>query len=128
MLSCQHLVLSASDLKESKKFYIDKLGFEIIEENENLFAFRAGDIRVSVFPGGNKLDLDKDKAPNIKQVYRVDNIEFAVEDLKKRNVEFLGEITEAPGFMKHIPLVDPDNNLIFIGQYYSDPLKPHSNG
>ena len=122
-MGCSHVVLGASDLKASRHFYVDLLGMEILQESDGMLAFRAGEVRVSVFGGGRRLDPDKDGPPNLKPVFSTERLDDVVKILKGKGVEFLGEIEDAPGFMRFIPLRDPDNNVLFLGEYAADPLK-----
>jgi catechol 2,3-dioxygenase-like lactoylglutathione lyase family enzyme len=123
-LGCSHVLISASDLKKSYEFYVEKLGLPVIEEHPKMFAFRAGEVRFSVFGGGQALDPAKDAA-NVSIVLRTDDVERAVRELKAKGAAFLGEVVEAKGFMKHAELEDPDRNLLYLAQYLSDPLAAH---
>lgn len=122
-LDCVHVVLGASDVAQARDFYVNKLGLALMDDNPGFFAVRAGGVRVSVFGGGKRLDAEKEETPNLKLVLRTENIESSVKDLKKRGVKFDGGIVDAPGFMRFAPVLDPDNNVIFLAQYASDPLK-----
>ena len=121
-LTCSHLVLNVSDVKAARAFYVDKLGLEILEEAPKFLALKAGDVRISLFPGGTKLDMEKE-APNLKPILRTQDLDREVKRLRELKVVFEGEIQEAPGFMRHIAFSDPDNNMLFLGQYLADPLK-----
>ncbi|MEK7466755.1 MAG: VOC family protein [Planctomycetota bacterium] len=121
----RHLVLNASDLRMSREFYSKKLEQTLLEDAQAFFVFRSGGIRVSVFGGGKKLNLKKGPSPNLKLMLEVEDLDAAVKKLKRRKVKFLGEISEAPGFMRYICLADPDNNLLFLAQYSRDPLLPY---
>ncbi|MEO5931091.1 MAG: VOC family protein [Candidatus Kapaibacterium sp.] len=123
-LECGHVMLNVSDLSASREFYCEKLEFEVIEDHQGMFAFRSGSVRFSVMGGGTRLDLESETGPNTTVMYRTADIEQTVSNLRAKGVEFLEDIQEAPGFMKHIALADPDNNLLFIAQYFRDPLQP----
>lgn len=127
-LGCSHIMLNASDLERSRAFYIDVLGFPVIEEYPTMFAFRAGDVRFSVMGGGHSVQEGAEPDPNTTVMFRTDDIDATVEELRARGVQFLGPIFDAPGFMRHIALADPDNNLLFLAQYLRDPLLPVPTG
>jgi catechol 2,3-dioxygenase-like lactoylglutathione lyase family enzyme len=122
MLECRHLMINVSDLAEARRFYVDMLSLPLLEEHPTMFALRAGQVRFSVVGGGRKLPSDTDEVEPVTLMLATENIEQTVADLREKGAEFLGEIVEAPGFMKHIALADPDNNLIYIGEYLRDPL------
>jgi catechol 2,3-dioxygenase-like lactoylglutathione lyase family enzyme len=120
-LECAHIVLNVSEVGKARDFYIETLGFDIVEEHDNSFAFRAGSVRFTVSPGGKTLK-ESDPA-NALIIFRTTDIEKSVADLKARGVEFSGEVMEAPGFMKFIAFSDPDDNPLMLGEYSRDPLE-----
>lgn len=124
LLGCSHVVLNASDVAAAREFYAGKLGFVVIEDHPTMFAFAAGGVRFSVFGGGRRWTADEGN--NLQVIFRTDDLAATVRDLKTKGVTFLGEIEEAPGFMRHIVLADPDNNTFMIGEYLADPLQPHA--
>lgn len=123
-LECSHIMMNASDLAESRAFYVETLGFPVVEEYPQMFAFRAGAVRFTVVSGGYRLDPEPEREPNTTLMFRSSDLEATVSELKGKGVAFLGEIHEAPGFMKHVALLDPDNNLLYLAEYYRDPLEP----
>lgn len=122
-LDCAQVMINVTNVAVARDFYINKLGFKVIESHEQSFAFRAGAMRFSVSKNGQKLDIESDPA-NTKIIFRTQDIEKSVEALRARGVAIDGAIVEAPGFMKFIEFVDPDNNPLFLGQYSRDPLQP----
>lgn len=122
-LECSHIMLNVSDLKRARTFYIDQLGMSVIEEYPTMFAYCAGHVRFTVVGGGTQQDPDSDVAdPPATIMFRTTDIDASVLELKAKGVKFLGDIEEAPGFMRHIALLDPDNNVVYIAQYFRDPL------
>jgi catechol 2,3-dioxygenase-like lactoylglutathione lyase family enzyme len=126
-LQLQHVELHVSSLKEAKDFYVTKLGLELLEERPelNLFAVKAGGVRLSVF-GGYERTIPSKKATGTHLILRTSNLEETIATLKKRGVVLDGEIFEAPGFIRDIVTEDPDGNVIEIAQYLRDPLKPQA--
>ena len=127
-LEIQHVEVHVSSLDNARAFYVDKLGLEVIEETPtlNLFSVRAGGVRISIFGGYEPNTNPFEKKASTHIIFRTDNIEQTIERLKKRGVEFKGEIFEAPGFIRDIATTDPDGNVIEIAQYLRDPLKKAS--
>lgn len=115
-----HNVLFVADVPAAREFYIEKMGFSLLEDNPNIFAFRAGDVRFSVF--GNNPPKTEDAS--ITVMFRTDDIEKTVAELRARGVKIEQEIRDAPGFAKHVAFNDPHGNEIYVGQYYRDPLEP----
>lgn len=114
-----------SSLEKPKEFYVEKLGLEVLDEipGLHLISLRAGGVRISIFGGFQA------KSPNAKNqagthlVFRTEDIEKTVEELKSKSVVFKGGITEAPGFVKFAETTVFDGNVIEFGQYLRDPLQ-----
>ncbi|HJY62884.1 MAG TPA: VOC family protein [Ignavibacteria bacterium] len=121
MFKCQHVVISMSDKKTMREFYINKLGLNLLEEEDHFFACAAGPIRFSFFAGAKKYPVNED-ATGVTIILRTDNIIQTKEELTAKGISFLGDIVEAPGFMKYLTIEDPDNNLIYISEYYREPV------
>ena len=122
-LECSQVMLNTSDVKRAREFYIDLLGFPVIEEYPTMFAFRAGSVRFTVVGGGTALPAEPEDNPPSTVMFRTTDIEATVSELRSKGVNLLGDIEDAPGFMRHVALLDPDNNVLYIAQYLRDPLK-----
>ena len=120
-LKCQHVVFSMSDKKAMKRFYIDKLGLDLLEEEEHFFAAAAGTVRFTFFEGAKKYPINED-ATGISIVLRCDDIGKTRKELVNESINLLSDITEAPGFMKYITIEDPDNNIVHIAEYLREPI------
>jgi catechol 2,3-dioxygenase-like lactoylglutathione lyase family enzyme len=115
-------MIASSNLQRSREFYVDTLGFPLVQDHPAMFAFRAGSVRFSVMGGGHRLEDEPEIEPNMTAILRTGDLDGTVQRLRDKGVSFLGDVQEAPGFMKHIALLDPDNNLLYIGEYFRDPL------
>ena len=122
-LTCSQVLFSVTDLSKARDFYVTKLGFAIVEDHPKMFAFRAGDVRFSVMGGAHHQDRAEAGEARVKLMFRCDDVADTVRRLAEQGVETNGPIEEAPGFMRHVELFDPDNNLIYLAQYLRDPLK-----
>lgn len=124
-LEIQHVEVHVASLEKAREFYVNKLGLEVIEETPalNLFSVRAGGVCISIFGGYEPNASPFEKKASTYMIFRTDNIEQTMEGLKKRGIEFKGEIFEAPGFIRDISTTDPGGNVIEIAQYLRDPLK-----
>ena len=94
----------------------------VLEDHPRLFAFRAGQVRFSVFGGGRKLAEGSEDCGNTSVVLCTDDLDSMVAELREKGVRFDGEVQDAPGFMRYITFSDPDNNQIYLAQYAADPL------
>ncbi len=125
-LTIQQIEIPVSSIEHAKDFYVNKLGLQIIEENEaiQLLALVAGNVRLSIF-GGFKAVINRDlQHVGTHIVLSTDDIEKAFSALKGNSIIFDKGIVEVPGFLKYISTNDPDGNVIEIAEYLRDPLKP----
>jgi catechol 2,3-dioxygenase-like lactoylglutathione lyase family enzyme len=116
-----HPVLLAKDLAATREFYHDRLGLEIIAENEEAIVFRCG--------GGTRLDVTKSTtgtADTQTQVtWLVEDVRAEVAELRSRGVQV--EDYDMPGlktedgiadlgFAWAAWIVDPGKNALGILQ------------
>ena len=125
-----HVEIIVKDMDRAIDFYT-KLGFSVLSKNED-------HIRKVVFVGNGlaQLELFAFKKENVKEspplkddgiginhiAFHVDDLEDAIEGLKKRGVEFTSEITKKitkTGKISFIFLRDPDGTRLqlFQGSY-----------
>jgi predicted enzyme related to lactoylglutathione lyase len=121
-LSCCHVMLNVSDVETAKEFYADVLGLPLLEAFPKFFAVRAGDVRVSVFPGGTKRPADAEEDSALSLILRTDDLDSTIQALTAKGVIFEGDPMEAPKFMRYISFLDPDGNRLYLAQYFADPL------
>ena len=78
-----HVVLLSRDLAESRGFYHDKLGLEILDENEEAITFRSGSTELAVTKSTTGTSDEQTQAG-----WHVDVLEAEVRELRGRGVEF----------------------------------------
>jgi predicted enzyme related to lactoylglutathione lyase len=110
-----------SDKKAMREFYINKLGLDMLEEEEHFFAAAAGDVRFSFFEGAKKYPINEDAA-GISIILRCNDITKKRDEIVNKGIKLLSDITEAPGFMKYLTIEDPDNNIVHIAEYLREPV------
>ncbi|MBE2216732.1 MAG: VOC family protein [Ignavibacteria bacterium] len=118
----QHAVIRVSDIAVAKEFYLNKLGLELLEDSGNFFAAKAGNIRLSVFGGYEKAGDPENPKTGVSLIFRVDNLEKAIEEYKAKGVPFFGEIIDIPNFHKFMESEDPDGNVFFLAEYHKEPV------
>ena len=112
-------VLLAKDLSAAREFYHDKIGLEILNENEDAIVFKCG--------GGTHLDVTKSTVgtsdTQTQMAWKVPDIHAALEDLRARGVRI--EEYEAPdpvttdgiadmGHSWAAWFIDPDRNVLAV--------------
>lgn len=117
----KHLSYNVSDLNATKDFYLNKLGFELLNGNEHFFAAKLGNIRFSFFPGAKKYPI-ADDAAGMGIILAVEDIQKTKEFITDKGINLLNDIVEAPGFMKFFSVEDPDGNIVHFGEYLTQPV------
>src|SRR5689334_4170509 len=121
-LKCQHLVVRTTDINIAKDFYISKLGLEVLEETKNFFAAKAGDVRLSFFEGYERFQAGEDVGTGVSIIFRVDNLEMAIEEAKQNGIKLKGEIIDIPNFHKFQEIEEPDGNIVYLAEYKVEPI------
>jgi catechol 2,3-dioxygenase-like lactoylglutathione lyase family enzyme len=116
-----HPVLLATDLAAAREFYHDRLGLEILTENEDAIVFRCG--------GGTHLDVTKSTTgtadTQTQASWQVEDLRAEVAELRSRGVkvedyDMPGLKTEDGiadiGFALAAWIVDPGRNALGILQ------------
>jgi catechol-2,3-dioxygenase len=115
-----HVVLLSRDLAETRAFYHDKLGLEILDENENAITFRSGETELAVTKSTTGTSDEQTQAG-----WHVDDLEAEVQELRARGVEI--QEYDLPGlktvngvadigFANAAWIVDPHGNALAVMQ------------
>jgi catechol 2,3-dioxygenase-like lactoylglutathione lyase family enzyme len=115
------VVLLAPDLKESRDFYTEKLGLEILSKDEATVTFRCGgDSRIVVSASTTGTADEQTQAS-----WRVEDLAAELAELRSRGVEIVELDTPDlktengivdTGDMLHAWIVDPGKNTLGIDQ------------
>ena len=115
-----HVVLLSRDLAESRGFYYDKLGLEILNENDDAITFRSGSTELAVTKSTTGTSDEQTQAG-----WHVEDLEAELRELRARGVEI--EEYDMPGlktvdgiadigFARAAWIVDPHGNALGILQ------------
>jgi catechol 2,3-dioxygenase-like lactoylglutathione lyase family enzyme len=116
------IVLLATDLEASRSFYVDRVGLEVVGEQEDAVFLRCG--------GESRIELSASTIGTADEQtqasWRVDDIETEVAELRARGVEILeydtpdlktkGGIADV-GFGRVAWFADPGGNVLSIVEY-----------
>ena len=113
-----HIVLLSRDLAESRAFYHDTLGLEILDENQEAITFRSGSTELAVTKSTTGTSDEQTQAG-----WHVDDLEAELRDLRARGVEIqeydmpglktVNGIADI-GFARAAWIVDPHGNALGI--------------
>lgn len=113
-----HIEVFVNDTQKAKDFYVNKLGCELISEQSNgkIVWVRSGDLLILFRPGKSKAAADSYAKTNIALVLYTDNLNTAMEHLKKKGIKFKGNDgsdkcpTFCDPFGNWIQLVNPEDH------------------
>jgi catechol 2,3-dioxygenase-like lactoylglutathione lyase family enzyme len=120
-----HFGIHVHSIEEARAFYVDVLGFELLQHMPalRLMAVRVGDVRLSMIADVANGEAESAARAGGSVIFRTDSLEGTTEALRARGVT-VPTIAEAPGFMRFLTLRDPSGNLVQIAEYLRDPLQP----
>ena len=115
-----HVVLLSRDLAETRSFYHDRLGLEILNESDEAITFRSGDTELAVTKSTTGTADEQTQAG-----WKVDDLEAELRELRERGVEI--QEYDMPGlktvdgiadigFARAAWIVDPHGNALGILQ------------
>jgi catechol-2,3-dioxygenase len=122
------VMLLATDLGAAKEFYSDKVGLEVLIENDDFITFQCGgDSRLAVTKSTTGTSEDQTKAS-----WRVGDIHAEVAELRRRGVEILDydepglKTTDGVadvGFGLTAWFTDPSGNMISLLEFKDEGLR-----
>ncbi len=119
-----HFTIHVHSIEAAKAFYVDQLGFEVLQETpaNSLLAVQAGTVLLSIVADVSLPEVDAAAKAGAQVIFRTPSLEDTVEVLKEVGLQ-LSSVSEAPGFMKYVTLNDPSGNRVAIAEYLRDPLQ-----
>ncbi len=121
--SIDHVVLTASDLDATVKFYVDVLGAELVRFDDGKLAIQVGDQKINLHPATAPLEPHATRPePGSLDICFVTDLTLDEVITRLQSAEI--EIEEGPvaqtcarGQMNSVYFRDPDGNLIEIATY-----------
>lgn len=108
---------SVKSLKETLAFYGDKLGFEVILNDEENGMAMVNTTTEGVIIGFS--EAEEVVASTSSTVFEVNDIEAARQTLEQRSITFIGETETVPGMAKLATFVDPDGHSLMLSEELS---------
>jgi lactoylglutathione lyase len=125
--SYDHFAFQVSDMEQSIKYYVEKLGFTLTsqeintEQHEAYFFFSLGDLRLELIQDLSQSAYQK---PEIKPPYcphlaiETDDMQASIAFLNQNGVEILSGPIETPGEATWLYFSDPDHNVLEYIQWF----------
>ncbi len=117
-----HVELHVEDLPAARRFYVEQLGLEIVQDTPalRLLAVRAGPLRLSIFG----IDTPAPTPGAVHLVFGSPDLARTMGELEAVGIPLAGLVVDAPGFCRYVEIRDPANNRVEIAEYLRDPLAP----
>lgn len=109
LIKLESPVLYTSNIERAKKFYVDVLGFRIVDDQGKFAYLSLGDTKI----GLNVADKPNKVPGHQTIILKSDNIEADYEMLKGKGIAMELELQDV-GFGKTFTFRDPDNNKIMV--------------
>jgi catechol 2,3-dioxygenase-like lactoylglutathione lyase family enzyme len=107
-------MLFVHDLERAKWFYGDVLGLEPEEQEEDFASYRAGSASIQLHPAGEPrpgVILGRSgSGVGVQITFEVDDVDAAVEHLRRRGVEVFDEPKDRPWGKRDAGVLDPEGN------------------
>jgi catechol 2,3-dioxygenase-like lactoylglutathione lyase family enzyme len=110
-----HIEVFVKEPLKAKDFYIDVLGFELLEIQSDMFVWlKMGDRTVLLRPGINTIQSETYQKTNIAIVLYTDDVAKALDTFIQRGLVIKGDDTGCPVFTDYdgnwFQLVNPDQH------------------
>ena len=117
MILRNHYVLAVPDAQASADFFINVLGFSAVPVGDKGWRFvKKDNCMVMLGSCPDAIHPDKLGDHSYFGYLVVDNVDAWCEELKRKNVEFLSEVSDKPWKMREFGIRTPDGHRIMIGQ------------
>jgi len=110
-----HYVLAVHNIRESARFYVDVLGFEIVNQPAGWIFVRKDNCMVMLGECPDDMHPSELGCHNYFAYLRVDDADAWYEQLRSKRVSFLQEIADKPWGMREFGVKTPDGHRIMIG-------------
>ncbi|MDI6778309.1 MAG: VOC family protein [Patescibacteria group bacterium] len=102
-------VLYTNDIEKAKKYYVDALGFQVVDDQGKFVYLALGDTKI----GLNVADKPNKVPGHQTIILKSDDIEGDYEALKNKGIAMELELQDL-GFGKTFVFRDPDDNKIMV--------------
>ena len=111
-----HYVLAVHNVRESAKFYTEKLGFELTADHVGWIFVARDNCMIMLGECPDDMHPSQLGCHNYFAYLRVDDINAYHRELQERGVESIAPIADEPWGMREFSIRTPDGHRIKIGQ------------
>jgi catechol 2,3-dioxygenase-like lactoylglutathione lyase family enzyme len=111
-----HYVLAVHNVRESAKFYVDALGFQIVNEPPGWIFVRKDSCMIMLGECPEDMHPSELGCHNYFAYLRVDDADAYYAQIKAKGMGSVREIEDKPWGMREFGVTTPDGHRIMIGQ------------
>jgi catechol 2,3-dioxygenase-like lactoylglutathione lyase family enzyme len=115
-----HYVLAVHDIRRSAEFYVQMLGFEIVNEPPGWIFVKKDHCMIMLGECPDDLPASELGCHSYFAYLRVDDADAYYADLKAKGADLLSEIEDKPWRMREFGVRTPDGHRIMIGHVLAD--------
>lgn len=115
-MKMNHVLLQVSDMERSKRFYEDAMGMKIRHDFGSHVSFTGG---LAIHEKEDYQRLISSRVPTDHKAilyFESEDLEADEQSLRNAGVKIVNEITEQPWNQRVFRCLDPDDNLIEVGE------------
>ncbi|WP_448548816.1 VOC family protein [Thalassotalea fusca] len=113
-------LLVVSNLQASKKFYLDVLNFELVEEFTHSLKMKLGNHTFIIFQGSkDAADYEHGYNASSTVVFPVENIDEAINRLSANKVEFIHSSPNQNQWGRYIAFKDPSGIVFEVMEWFA---------
>jgi catechol 2,3-dioxygenase-like lactoylglutathione lyase family enzyme len=116
-----HYVLAVHNVRESAKFYVEALGFQIVAEPPGWIFVRKDNCMIMLGECPDDMHPSELGCHNYFAYLRVDDADGYYAQLKAKGVSTVRAIEDKPWRMREFGVTTPDGHRIMIGHIIKDP-------
>lgn len=110
-----HYVLAVHDIKRSAAFYVEKLGFQIVQEPEGWIFVQRDNVMIMLGECPDEVPAHDLGNHSYFAYLRVADADSWHVELSSRDVDFLSPIADKPWNMREFGVRTPDGHRLMIG-------------
>lgn len=101
-------LLVVKDLQQSKDFYVNILGLEIVEEHKDAVKLKLNDHEVFMFQGTSRcIDYEHGSDANSTLIFSVVNLDQKIEELESVGIEIVHDVPSENKWGRYSGFKDP---------------------
>ena len=116
-----HYVLAVHNVRESSRFYVDVLGFQVVSDHGGWIFVKKDSCMIMLGECPNDMHPSELGCHNYFGYLRVDDVDAYYAEVQQRGVQSIAGLEDKPWGMREFGVRTPDGHRIMIGQIIDRP-------